>query len=464
MGDSTTASNQMLVWPGIPLHPARSLQPDIVACAVLTLLISTLFVGLRFYTRGRVNHVLNASDWCILPALLCAAGVTASSLEQMAHGAGRHVWENDPYSLPGFERAAWYGILFYNLSLTLSRVSILLLYQRIFTYSWIKRTIQIVLILVILIGVWLVVSVFTACIPLQAFWDWSLYFKTHVYCHPVNLWWGNAALHITSDLVVMALPMPVLSSLNLPRRQKYAIVGVFALGFFVCVISIVRLVALIDATQNPSLDGIYTSANMIFWTTVEVNSAVSCACIMTLKPLIQRAFPRLLSPSKGHRDPPNLQWITPVNTITTTTTTTTTTIPETTSSTPSSPTNPPLARTRSNTSTKPHRASNPPISLTTLPYLPEHYHHHHEKEYLDSPRECASSRYYHGLIHSRSGDTYLESDLDHDLDLEVQRTAGGNSSCETVAETESTGVGSVVGAMGDLEGGGELRAPPRAHF
>jgi hypothetical protein len=106
-------------------------------------------------------------------------------------------------------QAAWYGILFYNLSLTLSRVSILLLYKRIFTYSWIKRAIQIVLVLVILIGVWLVVSVFTACIPLQAFWDWSLYFKMHVYCHPVNLWWSSAALHITSDLVVMALPVGV---------------------------------------------------------------------------------------------------------------------------------------------------------------------------------------------------------------------------------------------------------------
>ncbi len=102
-------------------------------------------------------------------------------------------------------------------------MSILLLYKRIFTYSWIKRAIQIVLILVILIGVWLVVSVFTACIPLQAFWDWSLYFKVHVYCHPVNLWWGNAALHITSDLVVMALPVSGLVHISLPTDPNPAL-------------------------------------------------------------------------------------------------------------------------------------------------------------------------------------------------------------------------------------------------
>jgi hypothetical protein len=51
---------------------------------------------------------------------------------------------------------------------------------------------------------------------------------------------------------------------------------------------------------------------MIFWTTLEVNTAISCACIMTFKPLIQRVFPRLLSPSKGFREP-QLPWITPIN-------------------------------------------------------------------------------------------------------------------------------------------------------
>jgi len=60
------------------------------------------------------------------------------------------------------------------------------------------------------------------------------------------------------------------------------------------------------------MDAFYTSAPLIYWTTVEVNSAISCACIMTLKPLIERVFPRLLSPEQDHRDP-TLPWITPIN-------------------------------------------------------------------------------------------------------------------------------------------------------
>nr|CDP22942.1 Putative protein of unknown function [Podospora anserina S mat+] len=312
----TVGTNEtFLPWGPIPTDAGRSLQADIVACAVITWLIALGFVVVRFYTRGKLNNVLGASDWCIIPALVFAAGVMASSLEQMARGAGRHAWEADWMQMSALERAAWYGILFYNLSLTFSRISILLLYRRIFTYSWAKRAIQIVLVLVVLIGIWLVVSVCTACIPLEAFWNWSLFFTQEVYCQPGNIWWANAALHIVSDLVIMALPMPVLSALKLPRRQKYALVGVFALGFFVCIVSITRLVYLIDIVKKAGYDATYTSAQMIYWTSVEVSAAICCACLMTLKPLIQRLFPRLLSPNSGskiQRENSSLQWIDPI--------------------------------------------------------------------------------------------------------------------------------------------------------
>ncbi|KAK4044373.1 hypothetical protein C8A01DRAFT_31428 [Parachaetomium inaequale] len=468
--------NSTFVW-AIPPDAGRSLQPDIIACAVITFLIAAAFVALRFYTRGWVNRVLGASDWCILPALLCAAGVTASSLEQMVHGAGKHAWETDPFALPAFERAAWYGILFYNLSLTLSRISILLLYKRIFTYSWIKRTIQIVLILVIAIGIWLVVSVCTACMPLEAFWDWSLYFKGPVYCQPVNLWWANAALHITSDLVVMALPMPVLSSLNLPRRQKYAIVGVFAFGFFVCIISIVRLVTVIDVTQQQSWDATYTSAYMIYWTTVEVNASVACACVMTLKPLIQRVFPRLLSPSKGIREH-TLQWITPVNSNNRDSIHTNHHHQHRHNSSPMIPVSP-LTRRESNTSThttNKHRCSgsgsgsgSASNSGSALPHL----HEYSERRQPDHDT-VEKSRYYHSFTAAADAADY---DLDRDIDLEAQRTcsssvvsnrtaAGGGSSTRSAVDDdeEGEGEGEDYTPLDPYPGAYALRAPPRAHL
>lgn len=67
--NSTIPPNSTFFWV-IPPNPGRRLQADIVVCAVITFLIASTFVALRFYTRGYVNHVLGASDWCILPALV----------------------------------------------------------------------------------------------------------------------------------------------------------------------------------------------------------------------------------------------------------------------------------------------------------------------------------------------------------------------------------------------------------
>ncbi|KAL2271411.1 hypothetical protein VTJ83DRAFT_782 [Remersonia thermophila] len=439
----------------IPEHPSRQLQADIAACSVITFLIASIFVGLRFYTRGYVSHVLGWSDWLILPALLCSAGVTGSSLEQMVHGAGKHWWNFDPTKFLNFERAAWYGMLFYNLSLSFSRISILLLYKRIFVYDWIKRATQIVLIIVVATSIWFAISVFTVCIPLQAFWDWSLYWTTHVYCQPAHLWWVNAAFHIGSDFVIMALPMPVLAGLTLPRRQKYAIIGVFALGFFVCVISIIRLAYLIMSTKQDwwTMDGSYTSAHMIFWTTVEVNTAISCACIMTLKPLIEHVFPRLLSPDEDRRDP-TLQWITPISNGSLLETehgsgnNNSSPVKRVSSCSPTSLSFPlaPLTPTHQPPSSAhaPRRMSAPAlypvrsragsIGGTGLRNLPEHEHEHDALE---------TSRYYHGFTaptavagrkpsvggHSGGGASGGDAtvvargtyDLDADLDLEAQR-------------------------------------------
>jgi hypothetical protein len=63
-GNFTLAPN-MTIWGPIPDDHRRSLQPDMIACAVITWLIGFLLVCLRFYTRSRLIHVIGPTDWCI---------------------------------------------------------------------------------------------------------------------------------------------------------------------------------------------------------------------------------------------------------------------------------------------------------------------------------------------------------------------------------------------------------------
>ncbi|KAL2129708.1 hypothetical protein VTI74DRAFT_7407 [Chaetomium olivicolor] len=188
-------------------------------------------------------------------------------------------------------------------------------------------------------------------------------------------------------------------------------------------------------------DASYTSAKLLYWTAVEVNAAISCGCIMTLKPLIQRVFPRLLSPSKGIREP-SLQWITPANGSI--------------CSNPISrqffianPANPRRESWHCSTShhTKDRSGSGQP--------------HAHEHEVVprtpDDHDRREQSRYYHGIIKS---DT-VDYDLDHDLDLEAQRTRS-TSIIGTAAGASSSGADAENDIAPDPHA--TLRAPPRAHL
>lgn len=76
-------------------------------------------------------------------------------------------------------------------------------------------------------GIWCVVSAFLNCVPVAKFWNPSI----PGYClSKPALWFSNAAVHIATDLAILAIPLPALSALELPKRQKIALFAIFALG------------------------------------------------------------------------------------------------------------------------------------------------------------------------------------------------------------------------------------------
>jgi hypothetical protein len=84
------------------------------------------------------------------------------------------------------------------------------------------------LVAVIITGLYMVFSAFFFCTPVRAFWNRSI---PDAYCLPEAVIWPlNAGIQISTDVWLVILPMPVLFRLRLPRRQKCALIFVFALG------------------------------------------------------------------------------------------------------------------------------------------------------------------------------------------------------------------------------------------
>lgn len=124
-------------------------------------------------------------------------------------------------------QAFWITIPFYNAALLSAKASILLQYYRVFQTSRMRTISWVMLGVLATYGSWAVLSGFLNCIPVAKFWDPSI----PGYClDQKGLWFSNAAMHIATDLAILIIPIPALIRLEIPKRQKIALISVFALG------------------------------------------------------------------------------------------------------------------------------------------------------------------------------------------------------------------------------------------
>jgi len=110
----------------------------------------------------------------------------------------------------------------------LVKISILLQYRRIFACVVMQR---ITAFGVVLLSVWTITLCFLlafVCVPVAAFWDHSIKGRC---LDSLTVWYGMAGFNLVSDFAIFTMPLPVINSLQLPRRQKYILSLIFGLGF-----------------------------------------------------------------------------------------------------------------------------------------------------------------------------------------------------------------------------------------
>ncbi|KAI0571367.1 hypothetical protein Ptr902_00896 [Pyrenophora tritici-repentis] len=148
---------------------------------------------------------------------------------------------------------------------------------------------------------WTVFSSIFECVPIRAFWT-----REPAKClNQFAVWFTNAGINILTDFAIIILPIPVIRSLNLGRKQKIGLIAIFAVGGLVCIVSILRLHSLVAISNSP--DPTYDNPAAATWSSVEANVGIICACLPILRPLVTQWFPRAFTsrhPSQFSR-PPN---------------------------------------------------------------------------------------------------------------------------------------------------------------
>lgn len=187
----------------------------------------------------------------------------------------------------------------------MTKISILLLYTRLFIKRWFLITCWAWIGIISAFTIGTVVSSICQCTPVQYAFDKDL---GGTCIDMTAFWFANAAFNILTDLVIIVLPVPVISKLQLPLRSKIALCGVFAVGILyvlpapsislhktnpnsrsTCITSILRITTLDIATSH--LDTTWNSIGSSMWTVIESNLGIICACLPALRRPLGLIFP-----------------------------------------------------------------------------------------------------------------------------------------------------------------------------
>lgn len=120
------------------------------------------------------------------------------------------------------------SILHYNLGMNVVKLGFLFQYRRIFQANIVLQ--RICFCFIIYVCVWACAQATllgVACLPISFIVPSMA--KTCLDTLPV--WYFSSGMSMVTDIIIFCIPIPSVLKLQLPLRQRFAVLGVFCLGF-----------------------------------------------------------------------------------------------------------------------------------------------------------------------------------------------------------------------------------------
>ncbi|KAI1412527.1 hypothetical protein F5Y13DRAFT_199776 [Hypoxylon sp. FL1857] len=260
------------------------------AVGAVVAVLAVLCVALRFYARYYTKSGYGWDDWLILLALvaiivtdilvLWAAGVDPNGAEVASDTDPNY--EYTPADVL-YTKANFIATVLYFTITSATKMSILLMYRRLFSISTLFRR-QVVVVALLVVGFWIgcTVADLLNCIPLE--WTWRNSLDDPRYCFNYNIFWlASGIVEAAIDILIIAMPVRVVLGLQLDRGKKIAVVAVFLLGIFVIFSGLVKVIlSYAPGSREPSF------GKTEVWTTVHCCTGIVCACLPICWPLFVR--------------------------------------------------------------------------------------------------------------------------------------------------------------------------------
>ncbi|KAI0100953.1 hypothetical protein GGR51DRAFT_575083 [Nemania sp. FL0031] len=272
-----------------------------VGAAIAALAIIT--VVFRFYARYKTRAGLKCDDWLVLVSLsVCKSSrdfkslllqvlVRTTKYILVLYANGVNPTGAERASVPSavdnapadvlYTKISFIATVLYFAVTASSKLSILFLYNRLFSVSAKFRRHVIVLSCVV-IGYWVGTTVadLLNCIPIKYTWVNSL--ADPRYCINYNIFWlATGVVEAFIDVLILLLPIEVVLKLHLSTKKKIAVRSVFIIGAFAIVSGVMKVVyGYVPGSRQPSF------SRTLLWTTVHSGTGIICACLPVCWPVL----------------------------------------------------------------------------------------------------------------------------------------------------------------------------------
>ncbi|KAF1950012.1 hypothetical protein CC80DRAFT_247354 [Byssothecium circinans] len=267
-----------------------------IICIAFLAISITVFTT-RMWARYTITKNVGVDDWIVACAILPLVGTTISTvLAIRIYGLQWHVWDQTKHTNVTSRRAIIAIEMTYLAATCLTKISILCFYKRI-TSRTISRTfvycIWASMGFVIAYFVAFSIALITMCNPVEGYWrlfDASWRKHNKVNCHNEGAIIISAVVISTvQDFFICALPALLVWNLQIPKRQKLALIALFGMGILTSICGVMRTYYAVYVYYGTYDISWYSYYGWI-WTVIEADLGVVCASAPALKPFFRRYF------------------------------------------------------------------------------------------------------------------------------------------------------------------------------
>ncbi|KAF2760398.1 hypothetical protein EJ05DRAFT_508938 [Pseudovirgaria hyperparasitica] len=285
--EALVAKNSSMTLCGAPIRDLTAITPIVTGVSGG---LAVIAVSVRTFSVGNMIH---ADTVCAIIAILSAFPMGVLEMIMSHDGFGRDIWTLTPDKITRIVKFTWLTEIFYFIAVAFTKMSFLFLYLRIFPAQHIRRVVHVLIGFCIAYGLSFTIACILNCLPVTYIWN-KWHGETTGTCINFNGFaWAHAAINIASDLIILCLPIPELLKLSMNKKKKFYVIIMFSMGFFITIVSIIRLRSLIifATTPNPTYDAVPTA----YWSVLECYVGIICVCLPSIRVLLSRVLPSIFA-------------------------------------------------------------------------------------------------------------------------------------------------------------------------